>query len=233
MKEQILTLKEKIQSRIVIWLTVIADFVIVGVAYGLLPDMIPDIWTLDGTISNMTDKNILMFILPITALLSEVAFEILPYIDPSKHNYRRFERAFNMMRIFVAVVLTVLSLMYVLKIRYCESAAVHIVFKAIIAAGIILIGNLLPKLKRNYFVGITNPWSVASSRVWFLTHRFAGRYYIVTGLIMLIVSVFNNIAANTIYVCLIVTLFIVPTIYSFNRYYVRTTRRKTENKEGN
>lgn len=45
-----------------------------------------------------------------------------------------------------------------------------------LGGGLLLIvtGNYLPKARRNHFVGIRTPWTLADERVWDKTHRFAG-----------------------------------------------------------
>jgi uncharacterized membrane protein len=48
-----------------------------------------------------------------------------------------------------------------------------------------VIGNYLGKTRKNFFLGIRTPWTLASDEVWARTHRLAGRLFIVLGLIML------------------------------------------------
>jgi uncharacterized membrane protein len=47
---------------------------------------------------------------------------------------------------------------------------------------IALIGNLMGKLRRNFYIGIRTPWTLASERVWNDTHRFAARIMVFGGL---------------------------------------------------
>jgi uncharacterized membrane protein len=39
---------------------------------------------------------------------------------------------------------------------------------------LILMGNPMGKVRRNFFIGIRTPWTLASERVWYATHRLAG-----------------------------------------------------------
>ena len=40
---------------------------------------------------------------------------------------------------------------------------------------IALLGNVMGKVRRNFFVGIRTPWTLKDTRVWARTHRFTGR----------------------------------------------------------
>jgi uncharacterized membrane protein len=44
-----------------------------------------------------------------------------------------------------------------------------------VAVFIGLLGNVMGKVRRNFWIGIRTPWTLASDRVWYATHRFAAR----------------------------------------------------------
>jgi uncharacterized membrane protein len=50
----------------------------------------------------------------------------------------------------------------------------------------IVIGNLLPRARPNWFVGIRTPWTLSSDRVWEKTHRFGGRVFVAGGILITI-----------------------------------------------
>jgi uncharacterized membrane protein len=50
----------------------------------------------------------------------------------------------------------------------------------------IVIGNLLPRARPNWFVGIRTPWTLSSDRVWEKTHRFGGQVFVGGGILMLL-----------------------------------------------
>jgi uncharacterized membrane protein len=56
---------------------------------------------------------------------------------------------------------------------------------AMLGVMFMVIGNYLGKTRKNFFLGIRTPWTLASDEVWGRTHRLAGRLFIVLGLIML------------------------------------------------
>jgi uncharacterized membrane protein len=48
-----------------------------------------------------------------------------------------------------------------------------------------VLGNYLPKLKPNRFVGIRTPWTLKSPEVWTRTHRMFGRIFLVGSLALI------------------------------------------------
>ena len=50
----------------------------------------------------------------------------------------------------------------------------------------ILMGNYMPKAKRNRYFGVKTPWTLASDDIWMRTHRFSGKVGVITGAILLL-----------------------------------------------
>ena len=54
---------------------------------------------------------------------------------------------------------------------------------------VVLFGNLMGKLRRNFYLGVRTPWTLASERVWNATHRFAAKAFVAGGLAGLALSI--------------------------------------------
>lgn len=52
----------------------------------------------------------------------------------------------------------------------------------------VLCGNLIGKVRRNFFIGVRTPWTLASDRIWNATHRFAAKTFVAGGLVGLLLS---------------------------------------------
>jgi len=44
-----------------------------------------------------------------------------------------------------------------------------------------LMGNYLSKVRRNFWMGVRTPWTLASDRVWNDTHRLAAKTFVIAG----------------------------------------------------
>ena len=81
-----------------------------------------------------------------------------------------------------------------------------------------ILGNYLPKVKANYFIGIRTPWTLANETVWVKTHRFGGKVFFIGGA-MLIVSAFIPSSFRVfLLISSIVFIAIVPMVYSYFVY---------------
>lgn len=48
----------------------------------------------------------------------------------------------------------------------------------------ISVGNYMPTLRQNHMVGIRVTWTLEDEQCWKLTHRFAGKVWVITGFVM-------------------------------------------------
>jgi len=78
------------------------------------------------------------------------------------------------------------------------------------------LGFVLPRLPRNFYVGVRTPWTLADARVWEATHRFAGIVMVAGGVLaFLLVIVQSNIWPPA---AVLVTAGLAPVIHSLVFY---------------
>jgi uncharacterized membrane protein len=113
--------------------------------------------------------------------------KILPRIDPRGSNYAKFGGAFE--AIIISLMLFMLGMHFVV-LRAALGYPVQIDRVVPIGVGLLLIviGNLLPRARPNWFVGIRTPWTLSSDRVWEKTHRFGGRVFVAGGILITITA---------------------------------------------
>ena len=66
-----------------------------------------------------------------------------------------------------------------------------------------IVGNIMPKVKKNSVIGVRTPWSMKNEITWKKSQRFGGISFIISGVIILLVNFLTE--ANT---CLIVSLIV-------------------------
>ena len=79
-----------------------------------------------------------------------------------------------------------------------------------------LIGNVMGKVRRNFYVGVRVPWTFASDRVWNDTHRFAA-WTMVGGSLLGFVLVISGLSLIAAIAVLLVSM-LSPIIFSFVHY---------------
>lgn len=94
----------------------------------------------------------------------------------------------------------------------------------------IIMGNILPKTKRNGVVGLRTKWSMASDETWSKTNRFGGLVMMLIGLLVVIESLlFQEIWTVIIMLILLIVGTIVMVVYSWKVYqtmYIPKTEKK-------
>jgi uncharacterized membrane protein len=78
----------------------------------------------------------------------------------------------------------------------------------------VVLGNYLPKVTKNFFVGIRTPWTLADNGVWERTHRMAGPVFVAGGLFLIVTGLVSNIpaVADLAAIGLVIAI---PVVYSF------------------
>ena len=95
----------------------------------------------------------------------------------------------------------------------------------IIGVMFIGLGNYMPKLKQNYTIGIKVPWTLNSEENWNMTHRMAGKVYVVGGVFFTKILQANNVLSDEVTIIIFMAVFLVTGIgsvaYSFWLYKVK------------
>jgi uncharacterized membrane protein len=79
----------------------------------------------------------------------------------------------------------------------------------------VFLGNLMPRLEPNAWVGIRVPPTLENREVWKRTHRMAGRWLMIAGLIGVPLSLLSEPIANFLPLPIIVLPLLMATIYAY------------------
>jgi uncharacterized membrane protein len=84
-----------------------------------------------------------------------------------------------------------------------------------VGALFVVIGNFLPQARPNWFVGIRTPWILSSDRVWEKTHRFGGRVFVASGIVVILAGLITGLWANIVMAVVVVFCTISVLAYSY------------------
>jgi uncharacterized membrane protein len=166
---------------------ILAAFAFAAAMYNSLPESVPTHWNDQGIVNGYTPKPLGVFILPLMMLGVYLMFLIVPSISPSGFRINRFIHVYWILCTVTIGFLLVMTIFALLKAQG-SSVPLNRVVNAGIGVLIIVIGNFLGKVTKNFFVGIRTPWTLASDEVWFRTHRLAGISFVIAGFIVLIAA---------------------------------------------
>ncbi|MDQ6830225.1 MAG: SdpI family protein [Gemmatimonadota bacterium] len=160
-----------------------------GIVYSRLPAITPTHWNLNGQPDKYGSALALVASMPVVMVAIALLARLLPVIDPLRANYEKFLPTY---RLVFAMVLTVLLAIHLTVLALALGVAVPMdrVAPASIGLLFVLLGNVLPRARRNWMFGIRTPWTLSSDRVWERTHRMGGYVMTGAGVIMLLALLF-------------------------------------------
>jgi len=182
-----------------------------------LPDQpIPTHWDSKGEVNDYSSKAFGLFLIPVFSLGLYLLFLLLPKIDPLKENIKKFQEIYQS---FIMVMIFFFLYIYLLTLSWTIGYAFDFNTAFIPAIGLLFIylGFILPKIKRNWFIGIRTPWTLQNNQVWDKTHELGGRLFKVSGIIMLIGVIVPDYLVWLIFIPLILSV-IWLLIYSYLEY---------------
>ena len=81
-----------------------------------------------------------------------------------------------------------------------------------------VIGNYMPKTRMNSTMGIKVPWTYSSEANWNATHRYAGKVWMIGGILIALCSLLPHGWAVTVMLVSVLILIILPIAYAYRFY---------------
>lgn len=203
--------------QLVIWGISLLPLVLVLICYGKLPEQIPTHWGLGGQVT-YGDKTTLWFISGLSIVLC-VIFYGLALIDPKKDNYRKFRAPYLIIQLMVELLLFFVVAVIIIESFWPKSVNVSTAICGFLGFLFIVMGNLMPKFRQNFFIGFRTPWTLTSEAVWNKTNRLGGRMMFGSGFVCVLGALIPD--DHWKFVMLMVPLIItaaVPTVMSYIWY---------------
>jgi uncharacterized membrane protein len=164
-----------------------------------LPENVPTHWGVSGQPDRFTSRDALLPILllpPGLLLFLLLLGLVLPWLSPVQFKIEPFAATYY----YIFEILTILLAYLHVMILAAYLGWVVTVDRWIIAGLLlmmILLGNVLGKVRRNFWVGVRTPWTLASEVVWTRTHRLAAWLFVLSsllGLVLLLTSLPSVVA---------------------------------------
>ena len=204
----------------------IIAFVLVAIVTGVaawlctvLPDRIPTHWNIRGEVDGYGGKWTL-FALPVMMVAMMVLFYFLPALSPKPFEVDSFRSTSLYIMVLVVGLFGYMQGMLLYVVHHTAAKEPTIDLGRAFLAGMFpffaLLGNVLGKVRKNFYIGVRTPWTLASDRVWNDTHRLAAWVWVSAGVIGFAMIVLGA-PIWAAFGVLIVSAFI-PVIYSFVHY---------------
>jgi uncharacterized membrane protein len=189
------------------------------VAYPSLPSVVPIHWDAHGQVNGWGPKWSLLLYGPGMMLFIVLVFSALPWLSPRKFEVDSFRATYLYIMIIVVAMMAYCNLLILMSALGSLAGVVLDVSRAVEGGACLLLaltGNVLGKVRRNFFVGIRTPWTIANEQVWNATHRFAARTFFAGGLLGLLAVIVK--APFWLPLAAILIAALAPVIYSLVFY---------------
>ncbi len=183
--------------------------------YGRVPPIMPSHWDAAGRVNGYMPRFWGVAMMPLIMAFTWSLLPILPRISPRQFGLGESIGTFNLV---VVGILAVFLAMHVVLLQAAAGAAIRIqtVVPALVGVLLIFIGNYMSKLRKNFFIGVRTPWTLASDEVWSRTHRLAGWAFALGGIALIIEGIagFNPL----VFAGIIALVVLLPIVYSYVLY---------------
>ena len=205
----------KIRADIISTLFIIATLVVAAILYPSLPEMIPTHWNAQGEIDGYMKKPGGVLMMPALALATFIIMKIIPLISPKGFRTDKFSDVIGVLQVTLVGFMSIVAILVLL-----EAHGLNVLINEVIIAGVgllfVVIGNYLGKVRKNFFIGIRTPWTLASDEVWNRTHRMGGKLFMLSGVIIWLGALLRLPLTWTVGVA--VGLVLIPVVYSYFLY---------------
>jgi len=197
-------------------LIVSAIFVLIAVVvavwlYPRLPVRVPIRWNAEGQASAYA-SSFWGAAMPALAILAlAVLTVVLPAISPRRFAITPFAAIYGIVMLAIQGAILVIGMASLLGSAGYALPVPTIVMLAV-GALLMVLGNYLGKLRKNFFIGIRTPWTLSSDAVWERTHRLGGRLFVLAGAVIVIATLAG--AAPWVAIAAIVAAGLIPAAYS-------------------
>jgi uncharacterized membrane protein len=154
------------------------------VAVSQMPDTVPVHFNLKGEADGWASRYLVGVLMPPLMAVIWAGMRFLPRLDPNV-DMSKFQGSYDL------IVDGVLTLMLVVHLMMLGSALGMPVLPGIrfvmIAAGMLLVvvGNVLPRARRNWIMGVRTRWTMSSDQAWARAQRAGGYALVAAGLVII------------------------------------------------
>ena len=160
-----------------------------------LPDPMASHWDVNDQVNGTMPRFWGVFLTPLISLGMFLLFLLIPAIDPLKTNIAKFRDAFNLFIVFMVLFLVyVQGLMLAWNLGF-TNFRMSISLMPALGLLFIMVGFMIRKAKRNFFIGIRTPWTLSNDKVWDETHRLGSWLFMGSGVLAILGSFFGGMTA--------------------------------------
>ncbi len=153
--------------------------------YPRVPRHVPIHWNAEGHVNGTIRKPWGVFLGPLMMVGIGLLLALLPRLSPVGFRMESFRKSYDIIRMAILGFLLLVTVSTLLATSGFPLAIVPTI-NVLLGLLFVVLGNFMPKFRKNFFVGIRTPWTLADDEVWLRTHRLAGWLFVAGGLVLIV-----------------------------------------------
>lgn len=209
----------------VIWAIIAVQFIVAVYGFAVLPDTVPIHWGLSGHANGYGPKWMGTFLFPLISIGVYALVHVLTATGPRLDGRESTAANLQVRKTLLAGILLFLLIVQLSAIAQSLGIGFDMTLVITLALSVlsIFLGNYMGKVRRNFWMGIRTPWTLASAVVWERTHRLGGWLFVAVGLIGIPCSFIPSLRLWGIFIPIIaISLFLC--VYSYICYQQQEQR---------
>lgn len=203
------------------WKLIVSSMLIIlPVLFGLifwnrLPERVPVHWGMNGTPDGGGSPAMVVFLLPFILLLIHWVCMFVTACDSGNRNQNK--KVFGLI-FWICPVISIMVSGSMYAIAMGQSLHMMRVMPLLFGAAFVVVGNLMPKCRRNSTIGIKVKWALENEENWNATHRVGGRIWVAGGLLLMLGVFLPEEAMAPIVIPVLLLVACIPAVYSYLYY---------------
>ena len=203
--------KQLIISSVAILLPILIGLIL----WNTLPGRFATHWGIDGQADGWSGKAFAVFVPPLSMLAAHWFCIWVTSLDPKAKDQHK--KVFGMI-FWICPILSITTSGMMFAIALGTELNITSILMPGMGIAFMVIGNYMPKCRHNHTIGIKVSWALANEENWNVTHRFAGKLWVLGGFSMLFLAFLPMEMAIAPMFLIIMVMGFVPMIYSWAYY---------------
>jgi len=170
---------------------VLTPFAVLGALWNKLPARIPMHWNIRAEVDRWSSNRLELLILPLFTVAVVALCHVVSWLDPKlRRNLENTDRMKRVLQIFGVAFAGLFNVVFAVQLSVALGYQIPggQIIMACILLLLAILGNYLPNLRPNYFIGIRTPWTLENRETWRATHRVGGKLMFFGALLLLVLE---------------------------------------------
>lgn len=192
----------------------ILNLMVIMACLPFLPDQIPMHFNLQWEVDAYGSRESIL-LMPFLLIGLWLLYQLMPIMDPLGKNYEKFKSRYEQTFIVLSLFIIGMEVMMILMAYSIDFIKPELCLQVMMGVLFMVLGNIFPKIKHNYFVGIKTPWTIHDANNWTMTHRLGGKCWFIGGFLAIVFVVLPKPWRSIVLFVDLCLITIIPIVYSY------------------